>query len=144
MVGHGGGRFLSKLTVVNGKKKLTSVCLNRHLYGCSRAGVSVSSPFFKELLTTLFTSPAISVHGFYGHAGNSYASKSLAEASSYLSSEVDAVNSAAATALAMFPDVELPFVLSVGSTPTAHAASYDTRQWPSKALHGTLELHAGQ
>ena len=111
--------------------------------------MAISSPSFKELLSTLFTSPAISVYGFYGHAGNSYASKSLAEASMYLSSEVDAVNSAAAIALDMFSgssvlDVhQQPFVLSVGSTPTAHAASAETRILLSKVLHGTLELHAG-
>ncbi|KAF8227433.1 hypothetical protein L208DRAFT_1366020 [Tricholoma matsutake] len=117
--------------------------------GQRRAGVALSSPFLKELLSMLFTSPAISVYGFYGHAGNSYASKSLAEASSYLSSEVDAVNSAAAAALDMFSgssvmkEHQQPFVLSVGSTPTAHAASAETRVLLSKVLHGTLELHAG-
>lgn len=114
-----------------------------------RAGVTVYSPLFKELLDTLFTSPAISVYGFYGHAGNAYASTSLTEASSYLSSEVDAVNSAAAVALNMFSGSsamqvhQQPFVLSVGSTPTAHAASAETRALLSKELHGTLELHAG-
>jgi D-serine deaminase-like pyridoxal phosphate-dependent protein len=108
-----------------------------------------SSPLFKELLTTLFMSPAISVYGFYGHAGNSYASKSLPEASSYLSSEVDSVNCAAAAALNMFSGSSVmqvhqqPFVLSVGSTPTAHAASAETRALLSKVLHGTMELHAG-
>jgi D-serine deaminase-like pyridoxal phosphate-dependent protein len=114
-----------------------------------RAGVAVSSPSFKELLSTLFASPAISVYGFYGHAGNSYASESLTEASAYLFSEVDAVNAAAAFALDMFSGSSVldahqqPFILSVGSTPTAHAASADTRTLLSKVLRGTLELHAG-
>lgn len=36
------------------------------------------------------------------------------------------------------------FVLSVGSTPTAHSASAETRAKLSSLLHGTLELHAGK
>jgi len=117
--------------------------------GQRRAGLAPSSPLFKELLNTLFTSPAISVYGFYGHAGDSYASKSLPEASSYLSSEVDVVNRAAAAALDMFSGSSVmqvhqqPFVLSVGSTPTAHVVSTEARALISKALHGTVELHAG-
>jgi D-serine deaminase-like pyridoxal phosphate-dependent protein len=114
-----------------------------------RAGVSVSSQSFQELMQVLFASPAISVHGFYGHAGNSYASTSLTEASLFLSSEVEAVNSAAEVALAVLSGssnkdaYQQPFVLSVGSTPTAHAASAETRAFLSRKLHGTLELHAG-
>jgi D-serine ammonia-lyase len=108
-----------------------------------RAGVSLSSPVFKELMIALFTSPVVSVHGFYGHAGDSYASKSLTEASSYLFSEVATVDSAAAAALSIFPNAPQPFVLSVGATPTAHAASAETRYFLSKPVHGTLELHAG-
>lgn len=89
------------------------------------------------------------MYGFYGHAGNSYASTSLSEASSFLSSEVEAVNSAAEVALAVLsglPNTEAyrqPFVLSVGSTPTAHAASAETRALLLRELHGILELHAG-
>lgn len=41
-------------------------------------------------------------------------------------------------------NVTQPFVLSVGSTPTAHAASKQTRDLLSQVLHGTLELHAGE
>ena len=94
-------------------------------------------------------SPAITLHGFYGHAGNSYGSKSLSEASEFLSKEVDSVNTAAKSALDMivnsYPDavVSKPFVLSVGSTPTAHAASAETKQLLSQMLYGALELHAG-
>lgn len=89
------------------------------------------------------------MYGFYGHAGNSYASTSPSEASSFLSSEVEAVNSAAEVAKAVLsglPNTEAykqPFVLSVGSTPTAHAASAETRALLSRELHGILELHAG-
>ncbi|KAJ7597007.1 putative serine dehydratase domain-containing protein [Mycena floridula] len=117
--------------------------------GQKRAGVYPNSPAFDNLVTSLFKSPAIAVYGFYGHAGNAYASKSLSEASSFLSGEVNAVNDAAGRAfeilsgpLQMAPPDE-PFVLSVGSTPTAHAASAETRAKISQVLHGVLELHAG-
>lgn len=114
-----------------------------------RAGVSTATSIFEELLKTLFASPAISLYGFYGHAGNSYASKSLSEATIFLSSEVDAVNTAAGIALPLlasspYKDAhQQPFILSVGSTPTAHAASAETKAVLSKFLHGILELHAG-
>jgi D-serine deaminase-like pyridoxal phosphate-dependent protein len=111
--------------------------------------VSPASPFFKSLLPLLFESPAISLYGFYCHAGNSYASTSLPQASSILSAEVEAVNTAAGLALAVLSDSpsngahEQPFVLAVGSTPTAHVASPETKAQLSSVLNGTLELHAG-
>ncbi|KAK0465059.1 putative serine dehydratase domain-containing protein [Desarmillaria tabescens] len=61
--------------------------------------------------------------GFYGHAGNSYASTSLSEASSFLSGEVQAKLGLEAP--------KTPFVLS------------ETRATLATLLHGTLELHAG-
>jgi D-serine ammonia-lyase len=97
----------------------------------------------------LLKSSAINLHGFYGHDGNAYASTSLLEATKFLSGEVAAVNDAAQAALEIIsrstPSATLtqPFVLSVGSTPTAHAASLETRKMLSQVLHGTLELHAG-
>ncbi|KAJ7484688.1 putative serine dehydratase domain-containing protein [Mycena latifolia] len=80
----------------------------------------------RPFLKSLFDSPAIYVYGFYIHAGNAYASTSASDAESFLSSEVHA-----------------PFVLSVGSTPTAHAATAESRAALSTLLHGKLELHAG-
>ena len=45
---------------------------------------------------------------------------------------------------ASFPDAHSqPFVLSVGSTPTANAAGAETRERLTRDLHGVLELHAG-
>ncbi|KDQ63585.1 hypothetical protein JAAARDRAFT_118999 [Jaapia argillacea MUCL 33604] len=117
--------------------------------GSRRAGLAPSSPYFEALLAALVASPAISIYGFYCHAGHAYASTSLPEASAFLSAEVDAVNTAAGLALANLsgsPDTQAhtqPFVLSVGSTPTAHAASTETRARLSSMLNGTLELHAG-
>ena len=118
-------------------------------HDCRRAGVSPTSSFFESLLSTLLASPAISLHGFYCHAGNSYASTSLSQASSILSAEVEAVNTAAGLALAVLSGSprygarDQPFVLAVGSTPTAHAASAETRAQLASLLNGTLELHAG-
>jgi len=89
----------------------------------------------------------MAIHGFYGHAGNSYASTSLPQASSFLSDEVRTVNKAAEIALnEISGDTRCtqPFILSVGSTPTAHAASTKAKQLLSQTLHGKLELHAGK
>jgi len=90
------------------------------------------------------------LHGFYSHAGDSYGSTSNEEATQFLTSEVKAANEAAKIALSMLKDdskvsakYPLPFVLSVGSTPTAHVASAETRARLAKELHGNLELHAG-
>jgi D-serine deaminase-like pyridoxal phosphate-dependent protein len=112
--------------------------------------VSTVSPSFEQLLATVFASPAISVYGFYGHAGNAYGSTNPSEAVSFLVSEIEAVNTAAGLALAFLsksPHLGIrsqPFVLSVGSTPTAHAATSESKVLLSSLLNGTLELHAGR
>ncbi|KAK7061277.1 D-ser-dehydrat domain-containing protein [Favolaschia claudopus] len=117
--------------------------------GQRRAGMTSDSPRFVPFLKSLFESPAISVYGFYIHAGNAYASTSASQAASFLSSEVHAVNDAAAIALPLLAASSnaaahnQPFVLSVGSTPTAHAATAESRAALSTLLHGKLELHAG-
>lgn len=90
----------------------------------------------------------MAVHGFYCHAGDSYASTSLDEASRFLSGEVQAVNDASALASSILKSLgkdpaAFPFTLSVGSTPTANSASAETRAKLSTLLHGELELHAG-
>jgi len=116
--------------------------------GQKRAGVSPNSQLFVSLLSMLFASPAISLHGFYCHAGNSYASTSFPQASTILSAEVDAVDTAAGLALNILsgsPSCDAynrPFILAVGSTPTAHAATNETKARLA-SLNGTLELHAG-
>ncbi|KIP03951.1 hypothetical protein PHLGIDRAFT_25851 [Phlebiopsis gigantea 11061_1 CR5-6] len=117
--------------------------------GGKRAGLVPNTPEFKSLLDVLFASPIVSVYGFYCHAGQAYASTSFDAAKSFLSAEVDTVNTAAGHALAILkgtpgavPRAE-PFVLSVGSTPTAHAATAETRDKMASLLNGRLELHAG-
>ncbi|KAF9453848.1 hypothetical protein P691DRAFT_694040 [Macrolepiota fuliginosa MF-IS2] len=132
----------------NKKPRRWSVFVKVHS-GQNRAGIRPESQEFRDLLKILLGSPAISIHGFYGHAGNSYGSTSLSDASSFLSDEVQTVNAAAEIALEEISKTteashySRPFVLSVGSTPAAHAASAETRRLLSQILHGNLELHAG-
>ncbi|KAI0068228.1 hypothetical protein BV25DRAFT_1818616 [Artomyces pyxidatus] len=113
--------------------------------GQKRAGVVPGSPTFDTLVKTIHASPVMSLFGFYCHAGNAYGSTSLSQASSFLSSEVEAVNDAAKKAFdaLQIAEYDPPFVLSVGSTPTAHSASAETRAQLKSLLYGTLELHAG-
>jgi len=108
------------------------------------------SAAFETLLETIHRTSTVSLYGFYCHAGDSYGSTSLSQASSFLSSEVETVNQAAMMALDRISNwsdgkVERPkFVLSIGSTPTAHSASAETRARLQAVLYGTLELHAGK
>lgn len=92
----------------------------------------------------------MTLYGFYAHAGHSYDSREPSEADAFLTSEVRAVVQAASLAQKLLPSTaSSPLVLSVGSTPTAHAAS----RAPSSATlarvqqelpaHCELELHAG-
>jgi D-serine ammonia-lyase len=114
-----------------------------------RAGVPIASFSFQNLLTTVLNSPVVSLFGFYCHHGRSYASTSQEEASSFLSQELEDVNAAAGLALDIldgFPNSSrhsIPFTLSIGSTPTMHAASDATRFKLKHQLNGLLELHAG-
>ncbi|KAJ8487514.1 hypothetical protein ONZ45_g14313 [Pleurotus djamor] len=116
--------------------------------GQKRAGVPPNSIQLKELIQAISISNAIDLYGFYAHAGNAYGSESLSGAESFLSSEVQVVNEAAAVGLQVQASLDGQrqwprFVLSVGSTPTAHAASAESRATLDKLLHGDLELHAG-
>jgi len=120
--------------------------------GGKRAGLSPDSAEFKALLLALLGTPAVSIYGFYCHAGQAYASVSVEEASKFLSDELQAANSGAKLAQDLLSATHLelnhqqPFVLSIGSTPTAHACG-DPREpvlsQLKSELNGTLELHAG-
>jgi D-serine deaminase-like pyridoxal phosphate-dependent protein len=106
--------------------------------------VSTTTSHFTTLIEKVLASSWITLYGFYAHAGNAYASTSSAHAEEYLESEVEAVNRAASIALALSKKTlpEVDWVLSVGSTPTAHAAS-GNKPGELERLLGTLELHAG-
>ncbi|KZT02661.1 uncharacterized protein LAESUDRAFT_661382 [Laetiporus sulphureus 93-53] len=118
--------------------------------GQKRAGLDPRSPLFGHLLQTVFESPVISLYGFYTHGGHSYRSTSMPEAAFYLSEELNAVNTAAGLALSVMTTIPRarshhePFVLAIGSTPTAHAATAETRQQLEAHLNGRLEIHAGK
>ncbi|KDQ16807.1 hypothetical protein BOTBODRAFT_30700 [Botryobasidium botryosum FD-172 SS1] len=128
-----------------------SVFVKVDLVGHKRAGLPHASAGFRALVETLVASPSISIFGFYCHAGHSYASKNLDEASSFLSGEVESVLAAAVLARSILQSqinsdskTTLPFVLSVGSTPTAHAFSATALEKLVSLLDGNvLELHAG-
>jgi D-serine deaminase-like pyridoxal phosphate-dependent protein len=114
-----------------------------------RAGLLPEPGSFKAFMKRVFASPAISVFGFYTHAGNSYGSTSLEQATTYLTGEVRVTNDAAAMALEVLAESgnreahHQPFVLSVGSTPTAHSATAAAKLKITSALSGKLELHTG-
>ena len=113
----------------------------------SRAGVAPHSDAFRVLVKGISASESIGIYGFYCHSGNAYASTSLSQASNFLSAELDTVNAACKIALELIAPEKRPerYVLSVGSTPTAHAAaSSETREKLKALLHGELEIHAGQ
>lgn len=69
--------------------------------------------------------------------GQSYASKTLDKASEYYQGEIECVNSAAKVARAL--GAKGKFVLSVGATPTAHAATQTASI--NEGLEGELELY---
>ena len=123
-----------------------------------RAGAPPKSAQMRDLINALLSSPAVSVHGFYSRAstlteslpslqrhkqdltqvdfGQSYASRQLSDATDYFYAECECVNTAAQNARSM--GLEGDWVLSVGATPTAHAATIDKlkeQQW-----EGRLEL----
>ncbi|RXK38267.1 D-serine dehydratase [Tremella mesenterica] len=107
--------------------------------GGKRAGLPSDSKEMKDLIALCLSSSHVEIFGFYSHFGQSYTSDSLDKASTYFYGEVECVNLAARSARDLGFTGKL--VLSVGATPTAHAA---TRQFfMPKDLEGELELHAG-
>jgi D-serine deaminase-like pyridoxal phosphate-dependent protein len=129
--------------------------------GYHRAGVTVGSPLLARLVRQISRCCNTAVWGVYCHAGNSYASTTFSSATHYLTEELQCTNEAARIVGSVLEEEKakaqddgrspqrhrVPLVLSVGSTPTAHAAS----DVPSNSLlrrlkselHGDLEIHAG-
>ncbi|KAK7525579.1 putative serine dehydratase domain-containing protein [Phyllosticta citriasiana] len=104
--------------------------------GTQRAGKPLASPQLKPLINRIESSSAVSIYGFYCHAGHSYGSRSKEAAAEVLHDEVNAA--VEATALMEKPDT--PVVISFGSTPTAHVVYTLKKSLPATM---TLELHAG-
>ncbi|WWD22569.1 hypothetical protein CI109_107062 [Kwoniella shandongensis] len=108
--------------------------------GGRRAGVPPTSQQMKDIIGAIVASKHVEIYGFYSHFGQSYASDSLSKGSSYFAGEIDCVQSAAKIARSL--GAEGKWVLSVGATPTAHAAVREVVQ-SHGGLEGELELHAG-
>ena len=137
------------------ESELPNILLEAILTWHRRAGLTVGSTGLEALVSALLNSPVVSIFGFYCHAGDSYASTTLEQASSFLTTEMRAVNNAAMMALSLINDPKNQsvahkyqghFVLSVGSTPTAHSTSFEGT--PAAAIAqeltgGELEIHAG-
>lgn len=121
--------------------------------GYNRAGVTVRSSKLPELVRKISTSNRVAMWGVYAHAGNAYGSKNLSTATSFLTEELQCTNEAAQIVGKILQEQgneirhRYPLVLSVGCTPTAHAAnkapSNDVLVRLRKELQGDLELHAG-
>ncbi|KAL6365189.1 hypothetical protein LRP88_01171 [Fusarium phalaenopsidis] len=103
--------------------------------GSHRAGVETNSKALHSLVERAEKSSAVSIYGFYCHAGHSYAGRSRNEAEETLNVEVSSVLSAAK----LLPS-DRNMVISVGSTPTAHVVESLKASMPANIK---LELHAG-
>jgi D-serine deaminase-like pyridoxal phosphate-dependent protein len=118
--------------------------------GYNRAGLHVDSPLLPELIKTINRCDQIVLHGVYTHAGLSYKSTNASMTESHLKGELQCVDDAAQVVLKILKEEKntqrhrSPLILSVGSTPTAHAFT-NGGDFSSirKALHGELELHPG-
>lgn len=109
--------------------------------GTHRAGLESGSEALNDIISfALANKKYLSLYGFYCHAGHSYASKDITEASGYLNAEIRAADAAAAFAKSIDPDLCL--VVSVGSTPTSHSTDELDRASLTLAAD-ELELHAG-
>ncbi|KAF5614409.1 D-serine dehydratase [Fusarium subglutinans] len=103
--------------------------------GSRRAGVEANSAAMNRLVERAQKSSAISIYGFYCHAGHSYGGRSRDEAEKTLNIEVSSVLAAAK----LLPS-DHQLVISVGSTPTAHVVESLKASMPENIK---LELHAG-
>ncbi|WVQ79632.1 hypothetical protein IAT38_001732 [Cryptococcus sp. DSM 104549] len=112
--------------------------------GGKRAGATPESQQLKDLINAILASKNVEIHGFYSHFGQSYASSSLSAGSSFFAGEIACVQAATtiARSVGASPPASKPWVLSVGATPTAHAAVLEAKQ-AHAGLDGELELHAG-
>ncbi|EED17372.1 conserved hypothetical protein [Talaromyces stipitatus ATCC 10500] len=104
--------------------------------GTKRAGIQNSSSRLDEVIQSANESEGVSIHGFYCHAGHSYASKSTEDAVKVLNDEINGVLIAAKKLI----DPKTELVLSIGATPTAHVVSNLKASLPKNTQ---LELHAG-
>ncbi|KAG1760825.1 hypothetical protein EDD22DRAFT_758979, partial [Suillus occidentalis] len=114
--------------------------------GLKQAGIIPEPVSFKAFMRRVFASLAISVFGFYTHTGYSYGLTSLEEATSQLTGEVCLAHDTAAMAIEVLAESDnrevsnQPFVLFVGSTPTALSVTAEAKLKITSTLNGTLEV----
>lgn len=116
--------------------------------GTARAGLPQGSKSLHSLITRALSSEmrnVVEVYGFYCHAGHSYSTKTPEQAKAVLVEELTAADSACRFAQSILPAGEMhKFIISVGATPTAHAAARLTSsELAALNLAGLPELHAG-
>ncbi|WRT68112.1 uncharacterized protein IL334_005087 [Kwoniella shivajii] len=131
--------LLTKYNKSNGRSQKWSVFVKVD-GGGRRAGVPPQSDQLKDVVKAVLSSDQVEIFGFYSHFGQSYASDSLSKGSSYFEGEIDCVQSAAKVAREL--GAKGDWILSVGATPTAHAAVLEAEN-AHGGLEGELELHAG-
>lgn len=124
-------RFSSNCPEVNPWKAFIKIDVGSH-----RAGLMSDSPSLSHLIERTESSPAVSIYGFYCHAGHSYGCRNRESVQGVLQMELDGVMSAAKK----LPAGDRPIVLSIGSTPTAHSIQYIEDKLPAGSI---LELIAG-
>lgn len=114
--------------------------------GDCREGIRLESGRLQALIEHASQSNTVYIYGFYTHAGHSYSVASQAEAQDHLRNEIEHVRAAADLCRKLPAGRGLHLTLSVGATPTAHAAPI-VLDSESKQAGGdtttTLELHAG-
>lgn len=114
--------------------------------GDCREGIRLESDRLQSLIEHALQSTTVYIYGFYTHAGHSYSVASQAEAQAHLRNEIEHVRAAADLCRRLPTGQDLHLTLSVGATPTAHAAPI-TIDSESKQegtdTKTTLELHAG-
>lgn len=116
--------------------------------GYRRAGLTIDSPALPKLVNKIIGGDLVAIWGVYSHAGHAYGSSDVSQAEAFLSEEVKSVNEAAKIIRNLLSSSQKgerhrkKLMLSVGCTPTAHAAG-KTSSNLARQLEGDLELHAG-
>ncbi|KNG83571.1 hypothetical protein ANOM_009548 [Aspergillus nomiae NRRL 13137] len=106
--------------------------------GSHRAGLMNNSPRLRQVIERAESSSAVSIYGFYCHAGHSYGCRDRESVDVVLHSELE--GALAASQMVPSADPDRSFVLSIGSTPTAHAIQAIKDRIPEGYI---IELHAG-
>ncbi|GMM44495.1 D-serine ammonia-lyase [Pichia kluyveri] len=115
--------------------------------GTNRAGLKNDDEELDLIINSLLKNEEnakyVSLFGFYCHAGHAYSSCNCSDAENFLIDEIINGNIACKKAIAINPNLNL--TISVGSTPTAHAAEFLKLNKLSndEKIVGKIELHAG-